>query len=185
MRRRAQHAGRADRHDRAGSGEPSTSTGSCGGDGGAAYVYVDPRSPIQWGYKDNVHHRRVQGSLTSGQDGVPGRNQMITDINLIAEQCGEDSRTWFPDLASSTTFMALAAAGEVGELCHLIKKVERGTHSPEDVAGQVVSEAMDAIIYLLNILDIEGQDVAALYDKIRENNARRFGVPSTTCPGGC
>ena len=110
---------------------------------------------------------------------------MITDINLIAEQCGEDSRTWFPDLASSTTFMALAAAGEVGELCNLIKKVERGTHSPEDVAGQVVSEAMDAIIYLLNILDIEGQDVAALYDKIRENNARRFGVPSTTCPGGC
>jgi NTP pyrophosphatase (non-canonical NTP hydrolase) len=109
---------------------------------------------------------------------------MPFNINDIAEQCGRDSKEWFPDLAQNTTFMALAAAGEVGELCNLVKKVERGTHSPDEVAGQIVQEAMDAIIYLLCILDIEGQDVAALYNMIRSRNVGRFGNAGTTPEGG-
>ncbi len=100
---------------------------------------------------------------------------MITDINEIVEQCGQDSKNWFPNHADSITFMALAAAGEVGELCNLVKKVERGTHSPEEVHWNIASEAVDALIYLCNVLSILEVDVAALYDKIRENNVRRFG----------
>jgi hypothetical protein len=110
---------------------------------------------------------------------------MISDINEIADQIGEDGVTWFPDLAHNTTFMALAAAGEVGELCNLLKKIERGTHSPDELEDGVVSETMDAIIYLLAILWIHEVDVVNLYNKIREHNVERFGVPSTTCPGGC
>jgi NTP pyrophosphatase (non-canonical NTP hydrolase) len=110
---------------------------------------------------------------------------MILDINEVVAQCGRDSRDWFPDLAENTFFMAACAAGETGELLNLLKKVERGTHTPEEVSERVVSEAMDAIIYLFNILDIQEVDAAALYDRIRENNVRRFGVSSTTCPGGC
>ena len=105
---------------------------------------------------------------------------MIIDINEIARQCGRDSWDWFPDTADNTFFMTACAAGEVGEALNLLKKVERGTHAPDDVKEKVVSEVMDALIYLLNVLDIEGQDVSALYDKIRENNAQRFGVPAAT-----
>jgi len=105
---------------------------------------------------------------------------MLTDVDDIIEQCLEDSESWFPDLAHNTTFMALAAAGEVGEMCNLVKKVERGTHSPDEVADQIASEAVDAIIYLFNILAIQKRDFASLYDKIRENNAQRFGVPAAT-----
>jgi NTP pyrophosphatase (non-canonical NTP hydrolase) len=106
-----------------------------------------------------------------------------TDINGIVEECGRDSEAWFPDLAQNTFFMAAAAAGEIGEVLNLLKKVERGTHSPDDVTGQVVNEAMDAIIYLLCLLDIEGQDFVALYDAIRRSNVGRFGVSRTTPEG--
>lgn len=99
---------------------------------------------------------------------------MIADINEIVDQCGEDSANWFPKLALDTEFMALAAAGEVGELCNLVKKVKRGTHTLEDLSGKIVAEAMDAIIYLFNILYIEDQDAAALYEHIRNNNVKRF-----------
>lgn len=100
---------------------------------------------------------------------------MITDINEIVAQCGEDSKNWFPELAENVEFMGLAAAGEVGELCNLLKKAKRGTHTFEELSGKIVAEAMDAIIYLFNILDIEGQDAAALYHHIRTNNVKRFG----------
>lgn len=110
---------------------------------------------------------------------------MITDIDDIIGQCLEDSEEWFPDLAGNITFMALAAAGEVGEMCNLIKKVERGTHAPEEVADQVANEVVDAIIYLLNILGIQKKDFSSLYDKIRENNVNRFGnLPAAVDSGG-
>jgi hypothetical protein len=107
----------------------------------------------------------------------------LHDIDDIAEQCGNDSRDWFPNFADNTTLYALAAAGEVGELCNVIKKVERGTHTYEEVSGQIVSEAMDAVIYLLCLLDYEGQDVAALYDKFRSQNVARFGKVPEATPG--
>lgn len=124
---------------------------------------------------------------------------MITDINEMAYQCGEDTRHWFPGIADNPTFLILAACGEIGELANLQKKVERGTHSPDDVTGQMVDEAMDALIYLFCYLEHEGQDLAVLYDKIRERNVKRFqpehgtervhaldsSVPATTCEGGC
>jgi hypothetical protein len=110
---------------------------------------------------------------------------MLTDINAIAYEIGKDGEAWFPDISDNRFFMAAAAAGEVGELLNLLKKVERGTHTDEDIAGEAVKEAMDAIIYLLAFLDLEGQNVAALYQHIREKNVGRFGTPPTTCPGGC
>jgi NTP pyrophosphatase (non-canonical NTP hydrolase) len=105
---------------------------------------------------------------------------VITDINAIAVQCGNDSRAWFPDIAEDLDFMALAAAGEIGELCNVLKKVRRGTHTYEEMRDQIASESVDAIIYLLNILDIEGQDIAALYEMIREKNVVRFGIGSAS-----
>lgn len=100
---------------------------------------------------------------------------MITDVNEISEQCGTDSRAWFPDTAENRFFMAAAAAGEIGEAINVLKKVERGSHSPEEVTGRFLDECMDAFIYLMCIFDIEGQDVAALYAKVRANNVWRFG----------
>jgi NTP pyrophosphatase (non-canonical NTP hydrolase) len=105
---------------------------------------------------------------------------VITHINEIARQIDDDGRAWFPDLSDNKFFMAAAAAGEIGELINLLKKVERGTHTDEEVADEADKEAMDAIIYLLAFLHLDGQDIAALYEKIRENNVRRFGAPATT-----
>ena len=99
-------------------------------------------------------------------------------VNEISEECGADSHAWFPDTADNVFFMAACAAGEVGEAINYLKKIERGTHYPEEVMGEVLSECMDAFIYLMCIFDIEGQDVTALYRKVREANARRFGAPA-------
>lgn len=110
---------------------------------------------------------------------------MITDIDLIAEQCLKDSKDWFPDLADNTFFMAAAAAGEAGECVNKLKKVERGTHTPDEVAYDAAAEAMDNIIYALHVIALTGYTPSALYNDIREKNAQRFGVPAATCPGGC
>jgi NTP pyrophosphatase (non-canonical NTP hydrolase) len=110
---------------------------------------------------------------------------MLTDINAIAYECGKDSEDWFPSTSDNAMFMILAACGEVGELANLQKKIERGTHAPDDLSGKMVEEAMDAIIYLFCYLDLEGQNVAALYERIRTANVGRFGVQAATCEGGC
>lgn len=108
---------------------------------------------------------------------------MLTDINEIAHQIDDDGRAWFPDLSDNKFFMAAAAAGEIGELINLLKKVERGTHTDEEVEDEADKEAMDAIIYLLAFLYLDGQDIAALYEKVRSQNVRRFGVPETADGG--
>jgi hypothetical protein len=105
------------------------------------------------------------------------------DLNDISDECGRDSRAWFPDTADNTFFMAACAAGEAGEALNFLKKIERGTHAPDEVMGDVLNECMDAFIYLMCVFDIEGQDVVALYKKVREANARRFGAPEVATGG--
>lgn len=41
-----------------------------------------------------------------------------------------------------------AVAGEAGELCNLIKKIERGDHTLEEVREEVAYEIADVITYL-------------------------------------
>ena len=71
----------------------------------------------------------------------------------------------------SPTDWACAAAGEMGELCNLIKKLRRGENVPkQDVAGEIA----DTIIYLDLLAARLGIDLTeAVINKFNETSQRR------------
>lgn len=99
-------------------------------------------------------------------------------LNEMAMQCRKDSLLWFPHNASDLGFMALAYAGEVGEYCNVVKKIERGSLSYGDPATRVrlSEELTDGFIYLLNNASLIGLDLEKSYERVRAQNARRFSV---------
>jgi NTP pyrophosphatase (non-canonical NTP hydrolase) len=105
------------------------------------------------------------------------------NLNEIVQQCQSDSEDWFPDKAYDTTFMALAMAGEVGEVCNEIKKVERGSATFTEARDKIAEESIDVFIYLCNLFGILGVDAEELYKRKREFNAGRFGVQGTADNG--
>jgi NTP pyrophosphatase (non-canonical NTP hydrolase) len=88
----------------------------------------------------------------------------------------QDSETWFPEQAHDLVFMALAMAGEVGEFCNVLKKIERGSleHDPESHLS-LAMELTDVFIYMANIAAVLNIDLGKAYDQKREFNAERFG----------
>ena len=65
----------------------------------------------------------------------------------------------------------LAIAGEAGELCNLVKKVERGDFTLESVRQQVLEEVADVITYCDLLMTQLGADTA-------EEVARKFNIVS-------
>lgn len=74
------------------------------------------------------------------------------------------------------TYWGNAIAGEVGELCNLIKKVERDGFPPYDGFFQDLdSELADVFIYLVLIARFFNSDLErAILDKIKEVNERDY-----------
>jgi NTP pyrophosphatase (non-canonical NTP hydrolase) len=99
----------------------------------------------------------------------------IRDIDDVIQQCLEDSRAWFPEVAGDVTFLALAVSGEVGEASDWVKKVWRGSKTWAEVDEQLREEYIDAFIYLMNIFGELGIDPIEEYKKKREFNLERFG----------
>jgi NTP pyrophosphatase (non-canonical NTP hydrolase) len=99
-------------------------------------------------------------------------------LNELAMQCRQDSLFWFPAVANDLGFMALAYAGEVGEYCNLIKKIERGSLSYKDASTRVAlaSELTDGFIYMLNNAALLNVDLEKSYEGVRARNARRFKI---------
>lgn len=99
---------------------------------------------------------------------------------LRSQQCLEDSERWFGDvgghLAHSITHHSLALAGEVGEVCNIIKKIERGSLDIRDakVRHHLAMELTDVYVYLLNLAGILRVDLEKSYDQVRTNNEHRF-----------
>lgn len=93
-------------------------------------------------------------------------------------QCVEDSKRWFGDSYAhdNVPHHALALAGEVGELCNIIKKIERGSLSIKDakVRHHIAMEMTDVYVYLLNLAGLMHIDLERAYDLVRINNERRF-----------
>jgi NTP pyrophosphatase (non-canonical NTP hydrolase) len=93
----------------------------------------------------------------------------------IVDQCLEDSKEWFPTVAEDIKHHCLSLAGEVGELCNVLKKWDRGSTDDECARQMMVDETADVFIYLCNIAALLGMNLEAEYDRKRAFNARRFG----------
>lgn len=90
--------------------------------------------------------------------------------NLIAEvRC-----RWFG--GDSDVWIALALAGEVGEVCNLIKKENRKTApAPRFLQEQVAEELVDVLFYVARLLDARGIDLQAAWRLKMAENDRKYG----------
>lgn len=98
-------------------------------------------------------------------------------LHFLMNQCKQDSERWFPGRTQSLAFMALALAGEVGEVANLIKKVERGTSSFHLVRDELEMEIVDVLIYLCNLMglpEFESTDWMKVWYEKRAFNQHRF-----------
>lgn len=94
----------------------------------------------------------------------------------LALQCVADSELYFPNLGNNISHHALAMAGEVGEFCNIVKKIERGSLDGYDakVKLDMAMELTDVFIYLLNIAGLLRIDLEAAYKMKRGQNHARF-----------
>jgi hypothetical protein len=69
-------------------------------------------------------------------------------------------------------------AGEVGELCNIVKKIERGSleYGDPKVRHDMAFEATDVFTYFLMLAGQMGFDPQKTYDIKRAANAKRFGA---------
>ena len=102
--------------------------------------------------------------------------------DLISRQREFDERhaskfEWSQRASSENTqpllYVALALAGEIGELANVVKKLERGDITYEQALVQAEDEAADVLIYLLKLSYQTGIDLeAAFINKQRANEVR-------------
>ena len=101
-----------------------------------------------------------------------------TRLEELTRQCVEDSQRWFGDTHASRSLPhhSLALAGEVGEFCNIIKKIDRGSLRYEDASTryELMMEAADIFTYLLNIAGLIGVDLEKAYLHKRGENEKRF-----------
>jgi NTP pyrophosphatase (non-canonical NTP hydrolase) len=105
-------------------------------------------------------------------DGVDPKLALVK----IAEQCGEDSRRWFPSVSNDIGFQALAIAGEAGEFANIVKKCGRGSLDPntQAVRHDLAMELTDILIYVLSTADLMHIDLYRAYLQKRAINEKRF-----------
>lgn len=105
----------------------------------------------------------------------PRYNKSIADL---AKQCVLDSDRWFGDqpAAHSVVHHSLALAGEVGEFCNIVKKIDRGSLNFGDskVRYDLAMELTDVFVYVLNLAGLLNIDLEKSYQLVRTNNEERF-----------
>ena len=104
------------------------------------------------------------------------------ELSLIQQIEADDSKDYFPEHEDSPFFLALALAGEVGEVCNKVKKYMRGDFEFEDLQAQLDSELPDILIYLVMLADNLGIDLETQYHIKKEFNDARFGSGLPTTP---
>jgi NTP pyrophosphatase (non-canonical NTP hydrolase) len=97
-------------------------------------------------------------------------------LQEIVDECGEDSRAWFPAFDKELAFQTLCLLGEAGEFANLLKKVVRGSLlMDENVHLMLCEELTDVFTYLCLMASTMGFDLSKAYQAKREINAERFG----------
>lgn len=102
-------------------------------------------------------------------------------LQYLSQQCVADSERWFGDAVQWKTLPgvihhALALAGEVGEFCNIIKKIDRKSLSMKDpvVRNNLAMELTDCLVYLLNLAGLLGVDLDRTFEIVRGKNESRF-----------
>jgi len=102
----------------------------------------------------------------------------VSRTGFLAKQCVEDSERWFGDVDAhhSVPHHALALAGEVGEFCNIVKKIDRGSLLFSDAKTRVdlAMELTDVYVYLLNLAGLLDIDLERSYEVVRGKNETRF-----------
>ena len=79
----------------------------------------------------------------------------------------------FPPQCQEIRFLALAMAGEVGELCNIVKKAERGDFSVMDKRDDIIKEIADVMTYCdLLMTRLSADTGIELYKKFFEVSRR-------------
>lgn len=102
-------------------------------------------------------------------------------VKDVAKNARRDSEFWFPDLHADPTnklglHYALGLAGEVGEVCNLLKKVNRKDRKKIS-KNDLSDELADVFTYLMLLADANDIDLMEAYFKKREHNKGRWGDP--------
>lgn len=102
-------------------------------------------------------------------------------LNDLVRQARDDSRRWFPSFGDGSTsrlvHYSLGMAGETGEFCNLVKKVDRGdfVKGDADIQYKLMCELTDVLTYLCCIAGELNIDLEKSMQHIRANNEKRFG----------
>jgi len=70
-------------------------------------------------------------------------------------------------------FQSNALAGEVGELCNIVKKIWRDGETPERMQD-LDEELVDIVIYLIQVIRTAGTDFDAAWDKKQRELRKRW-----------
>lgn len=102
------------------------------------------------------------------------------DLTEMQEAAHAQSRRWFPELhrdkKTEVVHFALGLAGEVGEVVNIVKKWHRGDYvSIIELEAQVGDELADVQIYLMDLAQALGVDLAEEVELKTEFNEKRFG----------
>ncbi len=102
----------------------------------------------------------------------------ISEVGRRSIECVQDSLRWFGDTISERAVQhnALALAGEVGEFCNIVKKIDRGSLDGNNplVRHNLAMELTDCYVYLLNLAGLLKIDLDEAYKIVRANNEQRF-----------
>lgn len=110
----------------------------------------------------------------SSYNGSSKKSKSLAELSV---QCVDDSNRWFGDTTGmNVPHHALALAGEVGEFCNVVKKIERGSLSLEDasVRYSLAMELTDVLVYTLNLAGLLNIDLEKAYELVRTHNEKRF-----------
>lgn len=104
--------------------------------------------------------------------------QSAPQLEQLARECLKDSERWFGDTpaSKSVAHYALAMAGEVGEFCNIVKKIDR--HSLDATSAKVrmdlAMELTDVLVYVLTLSGMLNIDLTKSYTHVRALNEKRF-----------
>jgi NTP pyrophosphatase (non-canonical NTP hydrolase) len=98
---------------------------------------------------------------------------------LLALDCADDSKYWFPDIwekpTGPTIHFALGLAGEVGELINLLKKANRKGDATKVDKEAAEKEIADIFIYLVDLAHSLGINVWDAYGVKHAELEERWG----------
>jgi len=86
----------------------------------------------------------------------------------------EDAKHYFPDVEQGFLYFGNALAGEVGEICNMIKKWARGSITTNEMNEVIREEAPDVLIYLVMLCAHAERDLQDDYDVKKAYNERRY-----------